>query len=100
MKIAIDTLDLSFQGPECLIAETVHDYAEILRAGGSIAPVEVCSDGQTHWLVDGFHRMAAARTVGVTTLDANIFAGTVTEMEARFREALAMILHDLREPPG
>jgi hypothetical protein len=43
--------------------EAVAAYAERMEAGDSFPPVVVFHDGSTHWLADGFHRVAAAQKV-------------------------------------
>jgi ParB-like chromosome segregation protein Spo0J len=65
-------------------------------SGRELAPIEVYSDGFTHWLFDGFHRVAAAKTVGITEIEATITPGTYADLQSRWQEALAMIRADLR----
>lgn len=43
--------------------EAVIAYAERMEAGDEFPPVVVFYDGATHWLADGFHRVAAAQKV-------------------------------------
>lgn len=38
---------------------TVGEYAEAMAGGSMFPPVIVYYDGETHWLADGFHRLAA-----------------------------------------
>lgn len=49
------------------------------KNGFAFAPVAVYYDGETHWLVDGFHRLNAAKDSGLDHLEANIFQGTLRE---------------------
>lgn len=39
--------------------ETVQEYAYSMREGNLFPPIIVFYDGETHWLGDGFHRLAA-----------------------------------------
>jgi hypothetical protein len=43
--------------------EAVCAYAERMEAGDVFPPVVAFYDGSTHWLADGFHRVAAAQKV-------------------------------------
>jgi hypothetical protein len=65
----------------------VETYAERMEAGDKFPPVVVFHDGSSHWLADGFHRVAAAQKVANDHLtkgdhskwaqiDAEIKAGT------------------------
>ena len=38
---------------------TVTEYAEALTAGQTLPPIVLFHDGQSYWLADGFHRLAA-----------------------------------------
>ena len=82
---------------ECLDIEAVHAYEEALRAGEEIAPVTVQFDGQVYWLRDGFHRLAAARSVGLEKIVAILLHGTYEQMEAEWERSLQDALADLRE---
>src|SRR5882762_2674965 len=53
----------------------VDDYATAMKLGAEFPPVTVFSDGERHWLADGFHRHAAARQAGLTTLQAEVRPG-------------------------
>jgi len=57
-----------------LNAETVAEYAESMkeRGWGDFPAIIVYYDGQTYWLADGFHRLAAFRMIGVAIDDALI----------------------------
>lgn len=53
----------------------VDDYAAAMREGIAFPPVTVFSDGERHWLADGFHRYQAARQAGLETLQAEVHDG-------------------------
>ena len=64
-----------------LAKAVVKDYAETLKAGMRLPPVTVVQDsvsGQLY-LVDGYHRKAAAVMAGRTMIDAEITEGTFTD---------------------
>ncbi len=76
---------------------TVNSYKAIYKNGGEMPPVELALiDGALH-LVDGWHRVAALRLLGITEVDAN-----VTQMaigEARWAAARANLSHGLPLKP-
>ena len=55
----------------------VEEYAEHLRAGGSLPPVTAFRDEASRtYLADGFHRVRAHERAGRTEIDAEIQSGT------------------------
>lgn len=60
-------------------ADTVEEYAERMGAGLAFPPLSVFSDGERYWLVDGFHRLHAARKAGLTEFACEVQAGTLDE---------------------
>lgn len=73
---------------------TVADYAAAMEEGDAFPPVTVYVDGETHWLADGFHRVAAARKVGFTDIDADVRQGT--RRDAILHSVGANAIHGLR----
>lgn len=59
--------------------EVIEEYAEAYRKEAQFPPIEVFSDGKLYWLVDGFHRVEAAKKAGLTELSAIIHQGTLKE---------------------
>lgn len=41
--------------------EAISDYQDAYFEGVDMPPLEIVSDGETNWLVDGFHRLAALK---------------------------------------
>jgi uncharacterized ParB-like nuclease family protein len=82
LTLAIASIRTDFQPPECLDIEIVCVYAEKLRASEPIDPLAVQFDGQVYWLGDGFHRLAAAQSVGRESIEVEVVHGTDEEMEA------------------
>ena len=60
---------------------TVQTYADDMESGAIFPAVEIVSDGQPSWLVDGQHRLAAAKQLGHETITANV-------TEGNYRDAL------------
>lgn len=58
---------------------TVADYAETMQSGKRLPPVVVFTDGKALWLVDGFHRVEAARTIGRHSVVADVRTGTYAD---------------------
>ena len=54
---------------------TVQTYADDMESGAVFPAVEIVSDGQSSWLVDGQHRLAAAKQLGHETITANVTEG-------------------------
>lgn len=55
--------------------QIVAEYAESMRLGKKFPPVIVFRDGRDHILADGFHRVRAARKVGLSKIMAEIRVG-------------------------
>src|SRR5579884_3439421 len=94
--LPIGSIRLDFQAEECLDPETVFGYADRLRCGEEIAAVTVQFDGRVYWLRDGFHRLAAARSLGRESIEAEVLNGTYADMEAEWQQTLRAALSHLR----
>ena len=62
-----------------LCRRTVKEYAEAMRRGKLFEPIEVYRVNGELWLVDGSHRVEAAKLCPFDTIDAIIFEGTRTD---------------------
>ena len=60
---------------------TLEEYRDAMEAGATFPPIFVVEDGDNLWLVDGFHRVAAAQALGRKTIDANVRQGTLEEAQ-------------------
>ena len=79
MKIKIADLDLSLQTRAGTDVDTINNYAEAMADGASFPDVTVFTDGTHYWLADGFHRVAAAKQNGKTSISADIRKGTADD---------------------
>jgi hypothetical protein len=79
LNITDITIDDRCQPREALDHRTVAEYADDMREGATFAPVTVFTDGTSHWLADGFHRVAAARLASLDTIAAEVKAGTLRD---------------------
>lgn len=95
-RLRIAKVRLDFQPAENLIDETVQKYIELLRRGDQLSPVRVRFDGANYFLEDGFHRLEAARLMGRKTVKAEIFPGTLSEMEAEFGDYLKCLRAEIK----
>lgn len=63
--------------PRARLSESVvSEYAESLAGGAKFPPVALYFDGESYWLADGFHRLAAYREAGIQNIPADIHSGT------------------------
>jgi hypothetical protein len=76
LSIASLRLDGGTQPRINLNHEIVEEYAHDMQQGATFPPVIVYDDGDNQWLADGFHRLAAARTLGLTAIAAEVRQGT------------------------
>lgn len=78
MKLEISQIrtDGGTQIREKLDSKAIEDYAEDMKAGDAFPAVVVFFDGETYWLADGFHRLAAALKAGFTHFHCDVKEGT------------------------
>ena len=79
---------LDFQDPEDLFGERVWEIAQAMLGGEAFPPIVVRFDGENYWLQDGFHRVAAARTLNHEEIEADVMPGTLEDMQAEFDRAI------------
>lgn len=64
-----------------IVEEKVVEYAEMMAAGTEMDPLLVYFDGSAYWLVDGFHRLAAARRSDFDTISCEVRQGTQADAQ-------------------
>lgn len=69
-KVAIDNIYVPTARRKTLHPETVRLLAEDILENGMKLPIQVRVDGDRHVLVEGLHRLEAAKWLGETTIDA------------------------------
>ncbi len=69
------TLDPDVQPREKVTQTLVTQYAEDMRAGDVFPPVVAFTDGETHWVADGFHRVDAAIRAGLMEIRVEVHVG-------------------------
>ena len=72
----------------------VADYAADMGNGATFPPVVVFYDGSDYWLADGFHRVEAAKSLGLIEIAADVRPGTLED--AKWYSYSANKLHGLR----
>lgn len=55
---------------------TIAEYAERMSAGDKFPAIDVFSDGESYWVVDGFHRIEASKQAGISEIEANVHSGS------------------------
>lgn len=61
--------------------EVVQRYADAIEAGAHFPPLTVFFDGENYWLADGFHRTAAYRMRGVTSVPVQYVSGSLRDAQ-------------------
>ena len=75
-------------------SEVVAEYAEAMKAKAKFLPVIVFHDGSDYWLVDGFHRVQAAKKNKRKQIECEIREGT--QDDARWFSYQVNSTHGLR----
>ena len=94
--LQLNYIDTSIQTRFRLDVGTVKDYEEAMRKGDKFPPVIVFSEmgSERYWLVDGHHRLEAAKLIGFETIACRMMSG---DKEAALHFALsANANHGLR----
>ena len=95
VKTEVIVLDTACQARAALDRDTVAEYCERYQAGLHLPPVDVFMVDGEFYLVDGFHRLAAARKALEGFLDVRV-VGEGTLEEARWYALKANLTHGLR----
>lgn len=74
--------------------ETIESYADAIRDGAEMPPIEVYYDGEWYWIADGWHRYWASHAAGLEEIEANVSDGG--EQEALLAGCGANASHGLR----
>ena len=73
---------------------TIQSYADDMEAGAVFPPVELVGDGDVFWLVDGLHRLEAAKKINREQISSNVTEGD--ERVAMLRSCAANAEHGKR----
>ena len=79
-------------------SDTLARYTEVIQGGVELPPVTVFHDGQTHWLADGRHRLAARKSLGYADIQVEVQPGT--ERDAQLHAFKANLRHGLVSTTG
>ena len=69
-RVKIDTIYVPTERRKTLHPETARALAEDILENGMKMPIQVRFDGKRHVLIEGLHRLEAAKWLGETTIDA------------------------------
>lgn len=94
-------LDRAYQVRAKLDLPTVTRYVDVKKAGGELPPIQVMVVDGAPTLVDGWHRVEAARKLGETSIVAEITHGTEADLiwaaaEANLKHGLQLKRAELR----
>jgi N6-adenosine-specific RNA methylase IME4 len=83
MRLAIDKirLDGDTQPRAQIDMVVVAEYATDTINGATLPPVTVFYDGSDYWLADGFHRVEAVKSLGLSEIEADIRPGTLEDAQ-------------------
>lgn len=84
MKLPISIIRRDFQPEEYMIHVRVEELVLALHRGEVFPPVVVRYDGESYWLQDGFHRIAAMVYVGREDIEAEVIPGTLADIQDDF----------------
>lgn len=73
-------------------SDTLARYIELTQEGIELPPVTVFHDGETYWLADGRHRLAARKSLGYADIQVEVQPGT--ERDAQINAFKANQSHD------
>lgn len=68
-------LDASIQCRADIDIATVNEYAEAMRGGAEFPPVDLFGTAEKCWIGDGWHRVMAARQLGLADIEATLHSG-------------------------
>ncbi len=69
-RVRLDTIYVPTERRKTLHPETARALAEDILENGMKMPIQVRFDGKRHVLIEGLHRVEAARFLGETEIDA------------------------------
>ena len=69
-RVRLDTIYVPTERRKTLHPETARALAEDILENGMKIPIQVRFDGKRHVLIEGLHRLEAARFLGETEIDA------------------------------
>jgi protein gp37/ParB-like chromosome segregation protein Spo0J len=81
--IGLDALamDARLQPRANMDTALIQEYADAMGRGDVFPPVHVVTDGTSSWLVDGWHRVLAAKSLGLAELPATVQPGAFEDAE-------------------
>ena len=69
-RVKINSIYVPTEGRKTLHPETARALAEDILENGMKMPIQVRFDGKRHVLIEGLHRLEAAKFLGETEIDA------------------------------
>lgn len=86
LSLNINELRTLLEGAE--VAPTsdviINAYKSAIEPSRTCAAVSVCFDGSHYWLFDGYHRLAAMKSLGFNSCEIKIYSGTRRDTHRRY----------------
>lgn len=82
------------RGRSSIDSAVADEYCELIEAAVEFTPIRAWLDGTEYWLVDGFHRVTAAKRIGLPKIAAAVFQGSLDD--ARWDSYSANSTHGVR----
>ncbi len=98
IAVALIRRDRRTQHRSGVNAETVRQYAALMRDGLSFPPIRVWWDGTDFWLSDGFQRLAACDLAGIGEINCEVRNGSFND--ALWDSFAANATHGTRRTPS
>lgn len=76
-------LDQNLQQRSKLNNAVINEYAEAYKAGESLPPIEVYHVEHEYYVVDGFHRVKAAKNAGFESIQCRVYQGSYRQAYIR-----------------
>ncbi len=86
--ISLQLLSLRVLSEDAEVAPTAAEitsmYKTTIEQKLTCSPLSVCFDGSNYWLFDGYHRLAAMKSLGFNTCEVKIYRGTRRDAHRRY----------------
>jgi ParB-like nuclease domain len=85
-----------------LSPQTIREYADVMEEGEIFPPIVVFQENETYWTADGWHRVEAAKQLGLATIRGEVRSGGLDDAidfacSANTRHGLRPTIEDRRK---
>lgn len=77
LSVEINAIETLISGTEVFpnSPSIVHEWVQLIEPMKESSPMKVCFDGENYWLFDGYHRLEAMKSLGLSRCDVIIYRG-------------------------